>query len=151
MVFISKVNNYMFRPETAIFSLSQLQFCSKSVIYMSMSIFHSDVEISSSYYVLQGSLSSGMSSGSMNGGLWISLVGYVLGGIVYEGPWYRCSVYGSHVGLRGVWVVGLVFWLLLIPPRGYCSRRGVFCLQGSVVSACAYNYSCVSWLKLTHH
>jgi len=38
-----------------------------------MSILHSDVEISS-YYVLQISLSSGMSSGSMNGGVWISLV-----------------------------------------------------------------------------
>jgi hypothetical protein len=45
-----------------------------------MSILHSDVEISSSYYVLQVSLSSGVSSGSMNGGVWFSLVGYVLGG-----------------------------------------------------------------------
>ena len=78
MVFISKVNDYMFRPKVAILRLSQLQFCSKSVIYMS--ILHSDVEISSSYYVLQVSLSSGMSSGSMNGGVWISLVGYVLPG-----------------------------------------------------------------------
>ena len=43
MVFISKVNNYMFRPKAAIFRLSQLQFCSKSVIYMS--VLHSDVEI----------------------------------------------------------------------------------------------------------
>jgi len=42
-----------------------------------MSILHSDVEISSSYYLLQVSLSSGW---SMNGGVWISLVGYVLGG-----------------------------------------------------------------------
>ena len=52
-----------------------------------MSILHSDVEISSSFYVLQVSLSSGMSSESMNGGLWISLVGYVLGswGVVYGG------------------------------------------------------------------
>ena len=33
MVFIIKVNNYMFRPKAAIFRLSQLQFCSKSVIY----------------------------------------------------------------------------------------------------------------------
>ena len=33
MVFISKVNNYMFRPKAAIFRLSQLQFCSKSGIY----------------------------------------------------------------------------------------------------------------------
>jgi len=40
MLFISKVNNYMFRPKAAIFRLSQLQFCSKSVIYMS--ILHSD-------------------------------------------------------------------------------------------------------------
>ena len=31
MAFISKVNNYMFRPKAAIFRLSQLQFCSKSV------------------------------------------------------------------------------------------------------------------------
>jgi len=47
MVFISKVNNYMVRPKAAevIVRLSQLQFCSKSVIYMS--ILHSDVEISS--------------------------------------------------------------------------------------------------------
>jgi len=29
MVFISKVNNYMFRLKAAIFRLSQLQFCSK--------------------------------------------------------------------------------------------------------------------------
>jgi len=41
MVFIRKVNNYMFRPKVAIFRLSQLQFCSNSVIYMS--ILHSDV------------------------------------------------------------------------------------------------------------
>ena len=33
MVFIGKINNYMFRPKAAIFRLSQLQFCSKSVIY----------------------------------------------------------------------------------------------------------------------
>jgi len=32
MVSIRKVNNYMFRPKAAIFRLSQLQFCSKSVI-----------------------------------------------------------------------------------------------------------------------
>jgi len=39
--------------------------------------------------MLQVSLSSGMSSGSMNGEVWISLVGYVLGGggwgVVYGG------------------------------------------------------------------
>jgi len=75
MVFINKVNNYMFRPKAAIFRLSQLQFCTKSVIYVS--ILHSDFEISSSYYVLHVSLSSVMSSGSMNGGVWVSLVGYV--------------------------------------------------------------------------
>jgi len=34
MVFIGKVNNYMFRPKVATFRLSQLQFCSKSVIYI---------------------------------------------------------------------------------------------------------------------
>ena len=73
MVFISKVNNYMFRPKAAIFRLSQSQFYSKCVIHMS--IFHSDVEISTSYYVLQVSLS----SGSMEGGEWMCLVGYVLG------------------------------------------------------------------------
>ena len=36
MVFISKVNNYMFRHKAAIFGLSQLQFCSSSVVYMSI-------------------------------------------------------------------------------------------------------------------
>jgi len=46
MVLISKVNNLMFRPKAAIFRLSQLQFCSKSVIYVS--ILHGDVEISTS-------------------------------------------------------------------------------------------------------
>ena len=74
MVFISKVNNYVFRPKAAIFRLSQLQFCSYRVIYMS--ILHSYVEISTSYCVLQVSLS----SGSMNGGVSASLVGYVFGG-----------------------------------------------------------------------
>jgi len=59
MVFIGKVNNYMFRPKAAIYRLLQLQFCPKSVIYMS--ILHNDVEISPSYYVLQVSLSSGVS------------------------------------------------------------------------------------------
>jgi len=39
MVFISKVNNYMFLPKTAIFRLSQLQFCSNSVTYMSIDIY----------------------------------------------------------------------------------------------------------------
>ena len=34
MVFIGKVNNYMIRPKAAIFMLSQLQFCSKIVIYI---------------------------------------------------------------------------------------------------------------------
>ena len=43
MVYISKVNNYMFRPKAAIFRLSQLQFCSKTVIYMS--ILHSDMTL----------------------------------------------------------------------------------------------------------
>ena len=33
-IFISKVNNYMFRPKAANFRLSQLQFCTKSGIYM---------------------------------------------------------------------------------------------------------------------
>jgi len=47
-----------------------------------MSILHSEVEISSSYYVIKISLC----SGSMNGGVWISLVRYVLGGgVVYGG------------------------------------------------------------------
>ena len=83
-VFISTVNNYLFRPKAAIFRLSKLQFCSKRVIYIYMSISHSDVEISSSYYALQVNLSRGMSSGSMNGAVWVSLVGYV--GVVYGGP-----------------------------------------------------------------
>jgi hypothetical protein len=34
VVFIGKVNNYMLRPKAAIFRLSQLPFCSKSVIYI---------------------------------------------------------------------------------------------------------------------
>jgi len=51
-----------------------------------MYILHSDVEISSSYYVLQVSLSSGMSSGPMNGRMWISLVGYVFGRGGYGRP-----------------------------------------------------------------
>ena len=38
IVFISKVNNYMFRPKAEIFRLSQLQFCSKSVISLPISI-----------------------------------------------------------------------------------------------------------------
>ena len=65
MVFISKVNNYMFRPKAAIFRVSQLEFYSTGVIYIYiyMSILHGDVEISSSYSVLQVSLSSGMSVG----------------------------------------------------------------------------------------
>jgi len=36
MVFISKVNKYIFPPKAVIFRLSQLQFCSKSVIYMTI-------------------------------------------------------------------------------------------------------------------
>jgi hypothetical protein len=64
MVFISKVNNYMFRPKAAIFILSQLQFCSNSAMYMS--ILRSYVEILSLYCMLQVSFSSGMSSGSMD-------------------------------------------------------------------------------------
>ena len=52
-----------------------------------MTILHSDVEISSSFYMLEVSLSSVMSSGSMDGGVWICLVGHVLGGggLVYGG------------------------------------------------------------------
>ena len=52
-----------------------------------MSVLHSDVEISSLYCVLQVSLSSGMFGGSVIGGLWICLVGYVLGG---------GSIWGGH-------------------------------------------------------
>ena len=76
MVFIGKVNNNTFRPNAAIFRLSHLQFCSKSVIYVS--ILYSDVDISSSYYVLQVSLCSGMFGGSMSGRVCICLVGYIL-------------------------------------------------------------------------
>jgi len=66
IVFISEVNDYMFRPIAAILKL--LQFClKKSVIYMSK--LRGDVEISSSFYVLQISLFSGASSGSVNGGV----------------------------------------------------------------------------------
>jgi len=43
MLFISEVNHYMFRPKAAIFRLLQLQFCSKSVIYVS--ILHSDLYV----------------------------------------------------------------------------------------------------------
>jgi len=60
-----------------------------------MSILHSDVEISSSFYMLQASLSSGMSCGSMNGRVWISLVGYVLGGggSIFGGAGFKGVVY----------------------------------------------------------
>ena len=64
-----------------------------------MSILHSDVEISSSYYVLHLSLSSGMSSESVNGGVWISLVGYVLWGG------------GQFMGGRDIGVVSMVLTL----------------------------------------
>jgi len=50
MVFINKLNNYMFRPKAVIFWLSQLQFCSKSVLYIS--IVHSDDEISTTLYAI---------------------------------------------------------------------------------------------------
>jgi len=39
MVFINKVMNYMFRHKAAIFRLSQLQFCSKSVIYIHIYVY----------------------------------------------------------------------------------------------------------------
>ena len=42
MVFISKVNNYMFQPKVAIFRLSQLQFCSECHIYVYIDI---DIDI----------------------------------------------------------------------------------------------------------
>ena len=41
MVFIGKVDNHMFRPKAAIFRLSQLQFCSKSIIYIYIYIYAS--------------------------------------------------------------------------------------------------------------
>ena len=84
-VFIGKVNSYMFRPKAAISGYHNYNFA-QSVIYMS--ILQSDVEISSSHYVLQVSLSSGMSGGSMDGGVWVCSVGYVLRGrlrVVYGG------------------------------------------------------------------
>ena len=65
----------MFRPIAAIFRL--LQFLLKEC-YIYMSILRGDEISSSSFYVLQVSLSSGMSSGSMNDGVWTSLVGWVL-------------------------------------------------------------------------
>ena len=51
MVFIGKVKNYMFRPKAVIFKLTQLKFCSKSVIYMhiysiAMSILHRHIHVS---------------------------------------------------------------------------------------------------------
>jgi len=55
-----------------------------------MSILPSDVEISSLYYALQVCLSIGMSSGSVNGAVWISLVGCVLGG-------GGCSLWGAMI------------------------------------------------------
>jgi len=54
--------------------------------------------------VLQVGLSSGMSSGSMNGGVWISLVGYVWGG-------------GEFMGGRDVGVVSMV---LTLGWGGFC-------------------------------
>jgi len=80
-----------------------------------MSILHSDVEISSSYYVLQVIFSSGMSSGSMNGGVWISLVGYVLGGVMGV-------VYG---GGRDIGVVSMV---LTLGWGGGCGFLRLVCL-----------------------
>jgi len=71
-----------------------------------MSVLHSDVEISSSYYVLQVRLSCGMSSGSMNGGVWISLVGYVLvgEGVVYRGRDIGVVPMVLTLGWDGRWV-----------------------------------------------
>jgi len=49
--------------------------------------------------------------GVLCGWVWVVLWGVVGGGwwVVYGGPWYRCSVYGSHVGFEGVsGFVGLV-------------------------------------------
>jgi len=51
MVFISKVNNYMFRPKAAIFRLLQLQFCSKSVMYISLCNIHIDIDIDIDIYI----------------------------------------------------------------------------------------------------
>jgi len=64
-----------------------------------MSILHSDVEISSSLCMLKVCLSSGMSIGSVNGAVWISLVGYVLG--------WGCSLWGG----RDICVVSMVLTL----------------------------------------
>jgi len=50
--------------------------------------------------VLQVNLSSGMSSGSMNGGVWICLIGYVLGGG------------GSLWGGRDIGVLSMVLTLI---------------------------------------
>ena len=135
MVFISKVNNYMFRPKAAIFRLSQLQFCSKSVIYMP--ILHGDAESSSSYYMLQLILCGGMCSGSMNGGVWISLVGYILRG---GSLWGGCDIrVVSMVLALGWWemggFVGLVCFTFSLSPSGLLFSAGVFCLHGSVTSA----------------
>ena len=54
LMFIGKVNNYMFRPKVVIFRLSQLQFRSKNVflyiyiyiyVCVCVCVLHSDVDI----------------------------------------------------------------------------------------------------------
>ena len=45
LMFIGKVNNYMFRPKVVIFRLSQLQFRSKNVFYICVCVLNSDVDI----------------------------------------------------------------------------------------------------------
>jgi len=101
-----------------------------------MSILRGHVEIKSSCY----NLSSGMSGGSMNGEVWTSLVGWILGGGgVYGGSWYRCSVYGSQVGLGGVCgFVGLVCLTSYHSSSELLFSVGVFFASRVPLRACAW-------------
>jgi len=62
---------------------------------------------------------------------WVCITG---GRVVYGGPWFRCSVYGSYVGMGGGAFVGLVC-LTSRSFSGLLFSAGVFCLQGSVMCA----------------
>jgi len=97
-----------------------------------MPILRGDVEISSCYrwvYLVRCVV------GQWIVGWGVGLLGWVvIRGVVYGGPWYRCSVYGCHFelggGVRGFFRVSLTS----SPFSGYCSRRG-FCLHFPL---CAY-------------
>ena len=83
--------------------------------------------------MLQVSLSSGMSSGSMNGGVWIYLVGCVLGvvGVVYGGC--DIGVVSMVLTLGWGWGWGWGVFVGLVCTTSRSSSRllfsaGVFCL-----------------------